>query len=29
LLFPSFELFDRTRSCGVLESRMASEMTDR
>ena len=28
-LFPSLELFDRTRSCGVLESRTASEMTDR
>ena len=27
-LFPSLELFDRTRSCGVLESRTASEMTD-
>ena len=27
-LFPSFELFERTRSCGVLESRTASEMTD-
>ena len=27
-MFPSFELFDRTRSCGVLESRTASEMTD-
>jgi hypothetical protein len=27
-LFPSLELFDRTKSCGVLESRTASEMTD-
>jgi hypothetical protein len=27
-MFPGFELFDRTRSCGVLESRTASEMTD-
>jgi hypothetical protein len=26
-LFPSRELFDRTRSCGVLDSRTASEMT--
>src|SRR4051795_4021445 len=26
--FSSLELFDRTRSCGVLESRTASEMTD-
>jgi hypothetical protein len=25
-LFPSRELFDRTRSCGVLDSRTASEM---
>ena len=28
-LFPSLELFDRTRSCGGLESRTATEMTDR
>ena len=27
-LFPSRELFDRTMSCGALESRTASEMTD-
>ena len=27
-MFPSFELFDRTRPCGVLKSRTASEMTD-
>jgi hypothetical protein len=27
-MFSSFELFDRTTSCGVLESRTASEMTD-
>jgi hypothetical protein len=27
-MFPSLELFDRTRPCGVLESRTASEMTD-
>jgi hypothetical protein len=26
-MFPSSELFDRTRSCGVLESPTASEMT--
>ena len=28
-LFPSFAPFDATNSCGVLESRTASEMTDR
>jgi hypothetical protein len=27
-LFPSLELFDRTKSRGALESRTASEMTD-
>jgi hypothetical protein len=27
LLFSSRELFDRSRSCGVLESRTTSEMT--
>jgi hypothetical protein len=27
-MFPSFELFESMRSCGVLESRTASEMTD-
>lgn len=27
-MFPSFELYGRTRSCGELESRTASEMTD-
>ena len=27
-LFPSLELFDRTRSCSALESRTATEMTE-
>ena len=27
-MFPSFELFESMRCCGVLESRTASEMTD-